>query len=64
MKYSNVYIAGCGGMLGSSVYKAFSEENKVYATDIDVNEDFLSYPDIRDYYKIDRCSKDYADESS
>ena len=27
MKHSNVYIAGCGGMLGSSVYKVFSKEN-------------------------------------
>ena len=59
MKYSNVYIAGCGGMLGSSVYKAFSEENKVYATDIDVNEDFLSYADVRDFSKIEKDIKNF-----
>lgn len=55
MKINNqtrVYIAGCGGMLGSSVYSHFSKQCVVTATDIDVNENWLSYGDVRDYSEI------------
>jgi dTDP-4-dehydrorhamnose reductase len=43
-----VYIAGCGGMLGEAVYARFSSVAEVLATDIDVNEPWLSYADVRD----------------
>lgn len=49
---SRVYIAGCGGMLGDAVYKHFSAIASVRATDIDVNEPWLSYADVRDYSSI------------
>jgi len=42
-----VYIAGAGGMLGSDVYKLFSSTCEVRASDIDVNEDWLVYGDVR-----------------
>ena len=35
-------------MLGEAVYKQFSDTNNVLATDIDVNEDWLSFLDVRD----------------
>lgn len=47
-----VYIAGCGGMLGKAVYSYFSEREEVKATDIDVNEDWLEYADVREYAKM------------
>jgi dTDP-4-dehydrorhamnose reductase len=53
MKYNKVYIAGAGGMLGSYVYKKFSQIAEVKATDIDVNETWLSYADVRDYTSIE-----------
>jgi dTDP-4-dehydrorhamnose reductase len=50
-----IYIAGCGGMLGEAFYKQFNEDYKLKCTDIDVNENWLSYLDFRDYeaYKND-----------
>ena len=44
---SRVYIAGCGGMLGKAFYKVFSAEHKLKCTDIDINEDWLSFLDFR-----------------
>lgn len=44
-----ILITGCGGMLGSSVYKHLKEEGyEVLATDIDLDETWLSYLDVRD----------------
>jgi len=44
-----IYIAGCGGMLGEAFYKQFNKEYELKCTDIDVNENWLSYLDFRDY---------------
>ena len=44
-----IYIAGGGGMLGEAFYKVFSEEYILKCTDIDINEDWLTYLDFRDY---------------
>lgn len=46
---SKIYIAGCGGMLGEAFYTQFKADYNVKCTDIDVNEDWLSYLDFRDY---------------
>lgn len=46
-----IYIAGCGGMLGAAFYKRFKEDFNLKCTDIDVNEDWLSYLDFRDFKK-------------
>lgn len=44
-----VYIAGCGGMLGEAAHKVFSETHDVACSDIDLNADWLSYCDFRDF---------------
>ena len=44
-----IYIAGCGGMLGEAFYKVFRSKYELRCTDIDVNEDWLSFQDFRDY---------------
>lgn len=54
-KMKKIYIAGCGGMLGEAFYKIFSENYTLKCTDIDVNEDWLSYLDFRN---IEDYSKD------
>ena len=51
-KSTRVYIAGCGGMLGAAVYRQFSEQCVVQATDIDLNESWLSKADVRDYEEM------------
>lgn len=49
---TKVYIAGCGGMLGAAVYARFHAISTVEASDIDVNEPWLRYGDVRDYRDI------------
>jgi dTDP-4-dehydrorhamnose reductase len=55
IKDKKIYIAGCGGMLGQAFYKRFSDGNEIRATDIDVNEEWLHYCDVRNFseYKHD-----------
>ena len=43
-----IYIAGGGGMLGEGFYKVFGKNNTVFCSDIDTNEDWISYLDFRD----------------
>ena len=44
-----IYIAGCGGMLGEAFYAQFKDDYEIRCTDIDVNENWLSLLDFRDY---------------
>lgn len=44
-----IYIAGCGGMLGEAMHAQLSKDYQIKCTDIDVNEDWLSFCDFRDY---------------
>ena len=50
-----IYIAGSGGMLGEAFYKVFKTDYLIKCTDIDINEDWLTSLDFRDYdsYKKD-----------
>jgi dTDP-4-dehydrorhamnose reductase len=48
-KQTRIYIAGCGGMLGQAVHSVCSREGTVKATDLDLNEPWLEYADVRDY---------------
>jgi dTDP-4-dehydrorhamnose reductase len=43
-----IYMAGCGGMLGEAFHHVFGPTSELKCTDIDVNEDWLSYLDFRD----------------
>jgi len=51
-KFSRIYVAGCGGMLGEAVYSVLSKTAEVKATDLNVNTSWLSYADVRDYKSI------------
>lgn len=44
-----IYIAGCGGMLGEAFFKQFKDDFILKCTDKDVNEDWLSYLDFREF---------------
>lgn len=50
-----IYIAGSGGMLGEAFYRVFKDEFELKCTDKDVNTDWLSFLDFREYdkYKAD-----------
>jgi dTDP-4-dehydrorhamnose reductase len=51
-KNTRVFVAGCGGMLGEAFYEKFAPLVELKATDIDVNEPWLSYGDVRDFHGI------------
>ncbi len=50
-----IYISGSGGMLGEAFYQIFKASYHLKCTDIDLNEEWLSYLDFRDFesYKKD-----------
>lgn len=50
-----IYMAGAGGMLGEAFYREFKNDYEIKCTDKDVNEDWLSFMDFRDFdsYKKD-----------
>tara|TARA_Y100001970_G_scaffold15871_1_gene17884 strand:+ start:70132 stop:71019 length:888 start_codon:yes stop_codon:yes gene_type:complete len=52
---NKIYMAGVGGMLGEAFYEQFNNANYLLkCTDIDLNEEWLSFLDFRDdekYYK-------------
>jgi dTDP-4-dehydrorhamnose reductase len=58
-KKTRVMITGCGGMLGQAVYERFSEECNVLATDIDLNESWLEYCDVRDLNSVLKAAMKY-----
>lgn len=58
-----IYIAGCGGMLGEAFYSQFKNDFTLKCTDKDVNENWLSFLDFRDFeaYKkeVQKFNPDY-----
>jgi dTDP-4-dehydrorhamnose reductase len=44
-----IYIAGCGGMLGEAFHTVFGAGYELKCTDKDVNDQWLSFLDFRDY---------------
>lgn len=58
-KQTKILIAGCAGMLGDAAYKCFSSHCKVMATDIDLNEDWLTFGDVRDYFQMLKIAIDF-----
>ena len=43
-----IYIAGCGGMLGEAFHRVYRDDYTLECSDIDVNEEWLSFLDFRD----------------
>jgi dTDP-4-dehydrorhamnose reductase len=56
-----IYIAGCGGMLGEAFYTQFNPHYELKCTDKDVNEEWLSFLDFRDF---DKYKKDVLNFNS
>ena len=47
-----IMILGCGGMLGEAFYHTFKDNYDLRASDIDVNESWLTELDARDYEAV------------
>nr|WP_319267525.1 NAD(P)-dependent oxidoreductase [uncultured Draconibacterium sp.] len=54
-----IYIAGCGGMLGEAFYTQFKSDYQIKCTDKDVNEDWLSFLDFRNFEAYKNDVKEY-----
>ena len=54
-----IYIAGAGGMLGEAFYQIFKDEYEIKCTDKDVNEDWLSFLDFRDFEEYKKQVNDF-----
>lgn len=51
-KIKKILITGCGGMLGSAIFPYLKERSyDILATDIDLNDKWLQYLDVRDFEK-------------
>src|SRR3569832_1041252 len=59
-KTTRVFIAGCGGMLGQAVLAIFADRATVKATDIDLNEPWLEYADVRDHAELERAVLEFS----
>jgi dTDP-4-dehydrorhamnose reductase len=56
---ARVLITGCGGMLGDAMYRTFADGYQhVHATDIVLNEPWLSRLDVRE---LDECERAFAE---
>jgi len=60
MNKGKIYIAGCGGMLGEAFYQQYKDDFELKCTDIDVNDNWLSYCDIRDFEKYRNDVKSFS----
>ncbi|MDB5274950.1 MAG: NAD(P)-dependent oxidoreductase, partial [Chitinophagaceae bacterium] len=49
MSKKKIYIAGAGGMLGEAFYRVFKDDFEIKCTDKDVNTEWLSFLDFRDF---------------
>ena len=54
-----IYIAGCGGMLGEAFYQVFNKEFELKCTDIDINEEWLSFTDFRNLSQYNNSVKQF-----
>jgi len=54
-----IYIAGAGGMLGEAFYKQFKDDYEIKCTDKDVNENWLSFLDFRDFEAYKKEVEDF-----
>jgi len=54
-----IYIAGCGGMLGEAFYTQFKDDYEIKCTDKDVNDNWLTYLDFRDFGAYKKDVKDF-----
>ena len=59
MKKKKIYMAGCGGMLGEAFYEQFKVDYNIKCTDKDVNADWLSFLDFRDFDAYQKDVKEF-----
>tara|TARA_B100001123_G_C15321328_1_gene1028005 strand:+ start:1366 stop:2301 length:936 start_codon:yes stop_codon:yes gene_type:complete len=56
---TRVLLTGAGGMLGDAFYNLYTEKVEIMATDIDLNDKWLQYLDVRDYTEYSKQAYDF-----
>lgn len=59
MSKKRILLTGAGGMLGQAFYNVFRGNAEVKATDIDLNEEWLSHLDVRNYNEYLTVAEDF-----
>lgn len=59
MTKKKIYLAGAGGMLGDAFYRIFKEDYILKCTDKDVNADWLSFLDFRNFENYKKDVEDF-----
>jgi dTDP-4-dehydrorhamnose reductase len=54
-----IYIAGAGGMLGEAFYRVFKDQYDIKCTDKDVNTEWLSFLDFREFDKYKKDVEEF-----
>ena len=54
-----IYMAGAGGMLGEGFYQKFKDDYILKCTDKDVNDDWLSFLDFREFERYKEDVKEF-----
>lgn len=54
-----IYIAGAGGMLGEAFYRVFKDQYDIKCTDKDVNAEWLSFLDFREFDKYKKDVEEF-----
>ena len=54
-----IFITGCGGMLGQAMYERLSNKNRLYCTDIDDSEEWVTYCDVRELDELRHCADNF-----
>ena len=52
----NIYISGCGGMLGEAFYNVFKRDYNIICSDKDPKDTWLDKLDFTNYTKICKIS--------
>ena len=60
--FKKILITGCGGMLGEAIFNTFRNDYDLCCTDIDLNENWLTYLDFRDLIEYEKKIKEIKPE--
>jgi dTDP-4-dehydrorhamnose reductase len=55
-----IYISGCGGMLGEGFYEQFKDDYILKCTDKDVNTNWISFLDFRDFHAYEKDVEEFT----
>lgn len=59
---TRILVTGCGGMLGDAFYNTLKNKCNLKTTDIDLNEEWLDFLDVRDFSHYENIVNEFMPE--